>query len=85
MNFEEKITEDLGRQLAQHIDFELMLDVLIACGWSVIKLKSLLSRERSVDILTWCEDNTHGRYKYQGSCFIFEQQRDAVNFALKWS
>jgi hypothetical protein len=85
MNLEEEITTKLSNEIAKEIDFELMIDVLKACGWHVVKLSSLLNRKRSIDILEWCESNSRNRYKHQGSTFVFEDQGDAVNFALRWA
>ena len=85
MNLEDKIANKLSEELSQQIDFELLTDVLIACGWHCVKLPSLLNRKRSIDIIEWCEDNARKKYKHQGRTFLFEDQGDAVNFALKWT
>jgi hypothetical protein len=85
MNLEEEISNKLSNEIAKEIDFGFLTDVLKACGWSIVKLESLLSRKRSVDILEWCETNLRGRYKHQGRTFIFENQGDAVNFTLRWA
>lgn len=84
MNIEDEIIINLSKQIAQEIDFELLVDVLIACGWHCVKLPTLMNRKRSIDILEWCEDTVQGEYKHLGSTFIFKQQGDAVNFALRW-
>jgi hypothetical protein len=85
MTVEEEIAAKLSNEIARHIDFEILLDVLIACGWTKVDLKISLNRKRSIDILEWCEENTQGKYKRHDSIFIFEQQGDAVNFILRWS
>jgi len=85
MNLEEEIKNNLAQEITQHIDFELLTDVLIACDWHVVKLPSLMNRKRSIDILEWCEENSRRKYKHNGSTFVFQDQGDAVNFALRWS
>lgn len=85
MNLEDEIAQEISKEISQHIDFELLTDVLIACGWHCVKLPSLLNRKRSIDIIEWCEENTHKKYRHMSRTFIFEDQGDAVNFALKWS
>ena len=85
MNLEDEIANKLSNEISQQIDFELLTDVLIACGWHCVKLPSLLNRKRSIDILEWCHDNTRKKYKHMGSTFVFEDQGDAVNFSLRWS
>lgn len=85
MNLEDEIAKELSREISQNIDFELLTDVLIACGWHCVKLPSLLNRKRSIDILEWCEEHTQKKYKHMGSTFVFEDQGDAVNFSLRWA
>ena len=85
MNLEEEITKSLSNEIAKEIDFEILADMLIqACGWHRVELPSLLNRKRSIDIIEWCEEHTNKHYKHQGRIFLFEDQGDAVNFALKW-
>lgn len=85
MNLEDEIAQELSKEISQHIDFELLTDVLIACGWHCVKLPSLLNRKRSIDILGWCEEHASKKYRHMGSTFLFEDQGDAVNFALRWA
>jgi hypothetical protein len=84
MNLEEQIADKLGREISQHIDFELMLDLLKACGWHKIEISRFRDNHHAIDIQGWCESNAQGRYKHRDKIFIFENQIDAVNFALKW-
>jgi hypothetical protein len=85
MNVEEEIQNELAREITNHIDFELLTDVLVACGWHVVKLSSLLNRKRSIDIMDWCHSDCKGKWKHNGRAFVFQEQGDAVNFALRWS
>jgi hypothetical protein len=84
MNLQEEIAAELSNQISQEIDFELMLDVLKACGWTVVKLPNLLNRKRSIDVLEWCQDNVRKKYRHSSNTFIFEDKGDAVNFTLRW-
>jgi hypothetical protein len=84
MTLEEEITQKLSNELAQHVDFEFLTDVLLACGWTRVELDRFRSREHSVDVVTWCHDNSKGRWKHLGKTFIFENAKDATWFALKW-
>jgi hypothetical protein len=85
MNLEDEIAETLSREIAQEIDFELLTDMLIACGWHRVTLTLSFNRKRQVDILDWCESTAQGKFKHHSNTFIFEHQGDAVNFALRWS
>jgi hypothetical protein len=85
MNLEKELAQEMSKEISQTIDFELLTDVLVACGWHVVKLPSLLNRKRSIDIMDWCHSDCKGKWKHNGRTFVFEDQGDAVNFALKWS
>jgi hypothetical protein len=84
MNLEEEIAQEISKEITQAIDFELLTDILVACGWHVVKLPSLLNRKHSIDILEWCEEHCRGKYRHNGNTFVFEGQGDAVNFTLRW-
>jgi len=84
-NLEEEIVNELGTQMQSEIDFQILSDMLVqACGWHKVGLVRYQSRERSIDILKWCEENTKGHYQHRGGIFVFEDQGDAINFTLKW-
>jgi hypothetical protein len=85
MNLEEKIANDLGKQLSDSIDFEMLTEILITCGWHVVKLPSLGNRKRSIDIVDWCHSDCKGKWKHNGRTFVFQDQGDAVTFTLKWT
>ena len=84
MNLEDEIAAEISKEISQSIDFELLTDILVACGWQCVKLPSLLNRKRSIEIIKWCEEHTRKKYKHLNNTFIFEDQGDAVNFALRW-
>jgi hypothetical protein len=85
MTLEDEIAQELSKQIAQEIDFELLTDILIACGWHCVKLPRLLNRKHSIDVLEWCSEQTNYKFKHNGRVFIFEDQGDAVNFTLRWN
>jgi len=85
MNLEKEIAAEMSKEISQAIDFELLTDVLVACGWHTVKLPSLFNRKRSIDIMDWCHSDCKGKWKHNGRTFVFENQGDAVNFALRWS
>jgi hypothetical protein len=83
-DIESELADELSNEIAKNIDFEFLTDILIACGWTCVKLDRFRSREHSVDVVTWCHDKTNGKWKHNGRTFIFEQQKDATWFALNW-
>jgi hypothetical protein len=84
MNLEEEIAGQMSKELAEHIDFEFLTDILIACGWTRIELDRFRNNRHAVDISYWCSDNVKGKWQHNGRTFIFEQQKDATWFALNW-
>jgi hypothetical protein len=83
-NLEKEIIEELGTQMQSEIDKEILWGMLVGMGWTRVLLPRFDSREHSVDVLEWVETNCKNPYERKGSEFIFENDRDAVNFILKW-
>ncbi len=84
MNLEDEIAEDLSKQIAQEIDFELMIDILIACGWHKVVLRPM-THERSREIDQWINTQVKYKHKTRGLVWMFENQGEAVNFTLRWA
>lgn len=84
MNLQEEIMDNMAKQMSESIDFELLSDVLIACGWHRVKLDTIFNRKRKTLVLEWCEENVKNKFKHHNGTFMFEDQGDAVNFTLKW-
>ena len=83
-NLEKEIIEELGTQMQSEIDKEILWGMLVGLGWTRVLLPRFHSREHSVDILEWVEENCKNPYERKDSEFIFENSEDAVNFILKW-
>ncbi len=83
-NLEEEILEELGTQMQSEIDKEILWSMLVGLGWTRVMLPRFNSREHSVDVLEWVENNCKHPYERKGSEYIFEDSKDAVNFILKW-
>lgn len=84
MNLEDQIIEELGTQMQSEIDKEILWGMLVGIGWTRVLMPRFNSREHSVDVLEWVDKHCKHPYERKGSEFIFENDRDAVNFMLKW-
>ena len=84
MNLEEQITNDLSKQLSDSIDFEILTDILIACGWHKVVLTPM-THERGEEIDQWVALQVKAKYKTMGLVWVFENQGEAVNFTLRWA
>jgi hypothetical protein len=78
------IEEELSRILAEEIDNEIMLDLLVTGGWTKVELERLKDRHESIDIETWIDENCTGKHAKLGRTFVFEKKQDAEWFMLKW-
>ena len=85
MNLEEEISNQMASQLREEIDGELMADMLVSMGWTKIKDQFYRDNKQAVDLNLWLEEHCTGMYKRLGSNWVFENNGDAVNYALKWA
>lgn len=83
-DLEKEILDELGTQMASEMDREILWGMLKGIGWTRVLLPRFKSREHSVDVITWLEDNCNHAFERSGADFIFESEVDAVNFTLRW-
>jgi len=82
MNIEQEIYENAARDLAEHIDFNLIADLLVSeCGWTRVES----SRPVEKDMLNWLKLNCKLHWKHRGDVLLFESVKDANWFVLRWS
>ena len=78
--------DEASKRLAEHIDFEIIKDVLVkSCGWHYVELPTLGSNKRAVNISDWAHKECSGNWKHQGKCWLFALEEDAILFKLTWS
>jgi hypothetical protein len=78
------LSAEMSRLLAEEIDRELMLDMLVATGWTKVELERLKDRYESIDIGLWIDENCTGKHTKLGRTFAFEKKQDAEWFILTW-
>ena len=85
INLENEILNQMGRDFAQEIDNNIMIDLYENGGWIKIMLPKFNDRYHAVDIQEWCDDNiAEHEYANFGSTFVFKNSKDAVWFTLIW-
>ena len=84
MTLEEEILNKAGKQMAQDIDREILWGMLQGIGWTRIMLPSLIDNNHAVDITYWLALNCKNSFERNGRDFIFENERDANWFVLRW-
>jgi hypothetical protein len=84
MNIEDEMIERAGKAMAREIDREVMWGMLEGIGWTRVMIPTMGDAYRAVDIITWLEDNCKHAHERNGRDFIFENQKDATWFILRW-
>lgn len=82
-NLLDQILEDRARDLANQIDADVYMMSLIESGWHQVVLYPM-EMELSYEIDQWVENNIKGRMWNRGIVWVFENDRDAMWFKLKW-
>ena len=81
----DELLNKLSEELAKEIDFDAMVQIRNAGGWTLVELTPFTSR--NLLAAEWAKNHIQGKWDYGGSLsnkFIFEQEADATAFLLKW-
>ena len=70
--------------MCSDIDFEILSGMLCEMGWTKIILGPM-TRETSDAIDHWVSNNIKHPHETRGIVWIFQEQKDAVNFTLRWA
>lgn len=84
MTLEEEILNRAGEEMAREIDREILWGMLVGIGWTRVILTQVQDNTHAVDITHWLKENVKNAFERRGKDFIFEDERDAVNFILRW-
>ncbi len=84
---EDEILDQLSEQLQEEIDWEILCEILKLGGWREIQLPaswSSMTAEYQHAVKEWCRANLKGHYKARGRKWLFEKEKDASMFILRW-
>ena len=84
MGLEEDILDDIIKDYAKQMDWDIVADCLVSAGWISVKLKRFHSNEEAVDINDWLEQNCTDEWKNLSTRYIFKKKQDAEWFILRW-
>jgi hypothetical protein len=84
MTLEEEILNKAGAELAREVDREVLWSMLVGIGWTRVLISLETSMVHATDIKEWLDSNTTGSYEKHRSDFMFENDKDAMLFILKW-
>ncbi len=84
MDLEKAIVDDLAKKLATEMDQHILIGFMIELGWREIVVDPWVHGDLE-EILTWIDINVTGNTMHSGNRWVFENEKDATMFALKWS
>jgi len=80
----EDIINQAGEMMAQEIDREILWAMLLEIGWTRVMIDRLQDNKHAIDITHWLRENCQGAYERNGRDFLFENEKDAIMFILRW-
>jgi len=84
MTLEDEIADKLASDLACEVDREILWGMLHGIGWHRVMLPRFVDNAHAIDITYWLEENIKNPFERSGRDFIFESQKDANWFILRW-
>lgn len=84
----EEYAIEAAKMLQEEIDWKVLCDLLIETGWTKVSIKWIytsINSSKAHIISQWCKNNLIGHYKGRGDTWLFEHEKDAILFTLKWS
>ena len=84
MTLEEQMLEEAGNELSREIDREVLWGMLKGIGWTRVMIDRLQDNNHAIDITYWLAENCTKGYERNGRDFIFESEKDATMFILRW-
>jgi len=81
---EQEMLEAKAKEMQQEMDREILWGMLKELGWTRVMLDRLQDNNHAVNITHWLKENCQGAYERNGRDFLFELEKDASMFILKW-
>jgi len=84
MALEDEIAEQMAREIQKEIDWGVMADLLVESGWTKVKLPNKFLPVSGIELHQWREKNLTGKWKAHEDIWLFEKEKDATIFILRW-
>jgi len=84
LNLQDQIVDELASKMQSEIDFQILSDMLVELGWVKIFVRYSPPQRSWDKVKQWAEDNCQGNHQEHNGIWVFEDQKDANWFALKW-
>lgn len=80
----EKAVKRAAQELSDEMDFSILADLFKEIGWVEIEFDPHVESLLAYEIQNWMRDNCKGNYKSRGRRFLFELEKDAAWFQIRW-
>ena len=85
-NLKEEIIDKLSKDMQEDIDWGVLCELLKEVDWVKVDLEwPRMTESLAHEIKEWCRANLKGHYKARGRTWIFEKEKDASMFILRWA
>ena len=84
MSLAEQMLDEKIEELKREIDREVLWNMLTQVGWTRVILSSETAMVNATAIKEWLAVNCKKSYEKHRQDFLFEDNKDAVNFILRW-
>lgn len=83
---EDTIAAEMSKALQEEIDWGILCDFMKEMGWTKIEMTwpKNMHEGQAHEIKEWCNNNLKGHYKGKGKTWLFEEEKDATMFVLRW-
>lgn len=83
VDLEKAMVEELGKQFQKSVDYDVLCEVMVPFGYTLIEITYGSSR-KWFEVMEWTANVCTGEYKEHNGKWLFENEKDAIMFKLKW-
>jgi hypothetical protein len=81
---EQEMLAAKAKEMQIEMDREILWGMLEGMGWRRVMVSRFQDNTHAIDITMWLEENVKNPFERNGRDFLFENEKDAVNFILRW-
>jgi len=85
MDLQNNLIEKMSVELAKDMDFQILGDMLVEIGWVRLFVNYSPPERSWVKMKQWVDDNCQGAHQEHNGIWLFENQKDANWFTLRWA
>lgn len=82
---EKEIIDRQSKIIQEEIDWGVLCSIYEEIGWTIIHIDwDKKPLDEAYEIKVWCKDNLKGHYQSRGKTWMFELEKDASMFIMRW-